>query len=132
MQLNQFGYRFSTVRGYLAAAIVASVGMVATGIGSKVVAQEEISKNLLIKLSRDQTQILCTSEAFTQCMGFTEAACLDLGEKAVEQCLAPLPETIPLADLANDTIEACPRDVYAEAGFPDEEAVACLQEVLKP
>jgi len=124
-ELNRSGSNLATVRRCLFAAIVCCIGL-----GSVVVAQEKISKLLLIKISRDQSQVLCTSEIFTQCMGFTETACLDLSEKALEQCILPLPDTIVLAELDNDTLESCPKTVYADAGYADEKAVECLQKAL--
>ena len=92
---------------------------------------DKVSKLLLIKLSREQSYALCQSEVFTQCMGFDKDACFNLSEKAVQQCLAPLPDTIKLADLQNDSLEVCPQEVYAEAGYSEEKAQACLQEALK-
>ena len=59
-------------------------------------------------------------------MGFTQKECLVLAEKAVEQCLMPLPERIELDQLSNDTIESCPKLVYEEAGYADEKAQQCL------
>lgn len=93
---------------------------------------DKLSKQLLIQLSREQSNVLCQSDVFTQCMGFNKDTCLDLSEQAVQQCLEPLPETINLAELQNDSLEACPQKVYAEAGYSDEKAQACLQQALKP
>lgn len=87
-------------------------------------------KNLLIKLSRDQGGILCNSETFTSCMNFSKSECLAISEQAIKQCIEPLPDEIDLKTLDNDTIEACPRDIYKEAGYPDEKAQACLQKAL--
>lgn len=126
-ELNQVGRRSVPVQICLLATVIGGLGL-----GGWVVAEDKLSKFLLIKISREQSQVLCTSEIFTQCMGFTETACLDLSEKAVEQCLAPLPDTISLAELDNDALEACPQGVYAEAGYTDEKAVECLQKALKP
>lgn len=93
--------------------------------------QDKLSKFLLIKLSREQSNVLCKSEVFTQCMNFTESSCLALSEKAVEQCLDPLPDTINLQELQNDTLESCPRQVYEEAGYTDLKAQDCLQKAMK-
>lgn len=90
-----------------------------------------LSKLVLMQLSRDQSQVLCQSEVFTQCMGFARSECLDLSEKALEKCLAPLPDTINLSELQNDTLEACPQTVYTEAGYTEERALTCLQQALK-
>ena len=110
--------------------LIASV-IACFGFGGWVVAQDKVSKFLIMKLSREQSQVLCASEVFTQCMGFVEARCLEISEQALEQCIAPLPDTIVLTELDNDVLEACPQSVYADAGFSNEKAVACLEEALK-
>ncbi|MEM7258429.1 MAG: hypothetical protein AAF404_13710 [Pseudomonadota bacterium] len=92
---------------------------------------DKLSKLVLMKLSRDQSQALCESAVFTQCMGFDQQQCLTLSEKALQKCLGPLPDTIKLSDLQNETLEACPQSVYTEAGYAEEKAQACLQEALK-
>jgi len=89
-----------------------------------------LSRFLLIEMSREQNAVLCGSAVFTQCMAFTEEQCLALSEKAVEKCLMPLPERIEPETLQNASIEACPRDVYADAGYTDEKAQKCLAEAL--
>ncbi len=94
-------------------------------------AQDKLSKFLLIKLSREQSTVLCKSGVFTQCMGFDESECLALSEKAVEQCLDPLPDTINLQELQNESLESCPRQVYEDAGYTELKAQACLQEAMK-
>ena len=96
-----------------------------------VVAQDKLSKSVLIELSREQSKVLCSSEVFTSCMGFEQNSCIELSEKAVQQCLMPLPDTIDLASLDNDAIEACPREVYEEAGYSEEKAQVCLQKALE-
>ena len=105
----------------------------ATGVGGWAFAQEKekISKFLLIKLSRDQSQVLCTSPEFTSCMGFSEQVCLEVSEKALEQCIVPLPDTIFLQDLNSDVLEVCPQKVYADAGYSEDKAAACLQEAAE-
>ena len=92
---------------------------------------ESLSRFLLIKLARDQSKVLCTSEQFTQCMGFSESQCLDLSELSIEQCLMPLPERISLKVLENETIENCPKKVYDDAGYSDEKAQMCLEKALQ-
>ena len=94
-------------------------------------AQDKLSKFLLIKLSREQSQVLCTSPSFTSCMGFSEQVCFEVSEKALEQCIVPLPDTIFLQDLSNDVLEACPQKVYADAGYSEEKAAACLQKATE-
>ena len=116
----------------LAMAIAISTGAIAQEQAKQETSSsEKMSKQLLIHLSREQSKVLCQSDVFTQCMGFNNSSCLDLSEKAVQQCLEPLPDTINLAELQNDSLEACPQQVYAKAGYPDEKAQACLQEALK-
>jgi len=103
-------------------ALVWSTGGVMPAFG-----QDKLSKFLLIKLSREQSVALCTSDAFTSCMGFSSKECFALSEQAVEQCLQPLPDQIDIRELQNDTIEACPRDIYVDAGYSEDQAQACLQ-----
>ncbi len=115
------------------APVAAMVTALACGtLSTAVYSQDKLSKFLLIKLSRDQSAVLCKSTVFTGCMAFTEEQCLELSEKALEQCLAPLPDTIDLAELQNEALEACPKDVYDKAGFSDEKAQQCLAEAMKP
>lgn len=92
---------------------------------------ENLSRDLLIELARDQSRVLCSSEVFTQCMGFSEEQCLDLSEQSIDQCLAPLPETISLKLLQNETIENCPKKVYDDAGYKDEQAQVCLGKAMQ-
>lgn len=93
----------------------------------------EISKFLLIQMSRDQSAAFCKSESYTQCMGFTEERCMELAEKAINQCLAPLPDKIDPTKLENSVLEDCPKGVYKEAGFEEEKAKQCfLETVEKP
>ena len=113
--------------GFLALAVAG------IGFGGWAVAQdkEKISKFLLLKLSRDQSQVLCTAQAFTSCMGFTEEVCLEVSEKALQQCIVPLPDTILLQDLNSEVLEVCPQKVYADAGYMEEKAAACLQKAFE-
>ena len=92
---------------------------------------QSLSRFLLIKLARDQSNVLCGSEVFTQCMGFSQTQCMELSEKSIEQCLLPLPERIELDMLESETLESCPKLVYQEAGFEDEKAQMCLSEALQ-
>jgi hypothetical protein len=91
-------------------------------------AQESLPRELLVQMYKDQSSQLCTLKSFTQCMNFSEKECLALSEQAVQQCLMPLPEKIILSELKNDSIEACPKQVYEDAGYSDEKAKACLLE----
>lgn len=110
--------------------LVVAVG--ATGVGGWAIAQEtdKLSKFLLLKISRDQSKVLCTSPEFTSCMGFSEKSCLEVSEKALQQCIMPLPDTISLRDLSNDVLEACPQQVYADAGYSEEKATACIHQAM--
>lgn len=115
-----------------------AVLVVAGGVGGWAVAQEpnkqetdKISKFLIMKLSREQSQVLCQSEVFTSCMDFSEQACLELSEKALQQCIVPLPETIQLQDLNSDVLELCPQQVYDEAGYSNDKAAACLEQAYE-
>ena len=92
----------------LAVALITMGGVFSPGA---VHAQDKLSKFLLMKLSREQSAVLCKSEAFTQCMAFTGNQCFELAEKALKECMGPLPDTINLAELQNDALEACPKRV---------------------
>lgn len=92
---------------------------------------ETVPRVLLIQGARDQSKVLCSSELFTQCMGFNEAQCLELSEQSIEQCLMPLPEQIDLGVLQNETLENCPKKVYDDAGYTDEKALMCLEKAMK-
>lgn len=94
-------------------------------------AQENIPKFLLIKLTRDQAGAMCSSDVFTQCMGFDSKMCLDVSEKAIETCLGPLPDEIKPETLENATLEACPQKIYAEAGFSEEKAKMCFDKAME-
>lgn len=91
---------------------------------------EKLAKALMIELSREQSQVLCQSAEFTSCMGFSEQACLDLSEEALQQCIMPLPDTIILSNLNSEVLEMCPQEVYAKAGYSNEKATDCLLEIL--
>lgn len=114
-------------------AIAMALTIAATGAGGWAIAQDpgKISKFLLLKLSRDQSQVLCASEAFTSCMGFTAQVCLELSEKALQQCIAPLPDTVLLQNLNSEVLEVCPQQVYEEAGFSNDKASECLQKIVE-
>lgn len=103
-----------------AAALVVSAPML--------VYADEISKFVLIKLSRDQAHTICKEEVYTQCMGFTEQSCIALADKAIDQCLGSLPDQIKLETLQNSQLEACPHAVYKEAGYEEEKAKMCFDE----
>ena len=93
--------------------------------------QEMIPRALLVDMARNQFSVLCQSEAFASCMGFTAQACLDLSEKAISQCLMPLPTGIDLAELDNSALKSCPKGVYADAGYSEEKAGQCFDKAME-
>ena len=93
-------------------------------------AEEPIPKFLLVKLTRDQSSVICSSEVFTQCMGFDQKECLTVSEKAIDTCLGPLPDEIDPTKLQNGTLEACPHKVYEEAGYSEEKAKECFDKAM--
>ena len=118
------------LRSYLTAGgiVATSAATVAiTTLSTPLAAQETLARELLVQMSRNQSTMLCSIKSFTECMEFTEKECLALSEQAIEQCLLPLPEKIIMSELENDSIEACPKKVYEDAGYGDEKAKACLQ-----
>ena len=111
--------------------VATSFTLLPTAVPAQEPAADKLSKQVLLQLSRDQSQVLCGSEVFTQCMGFDQTQCLAISEKALQKCLGPLPDTILLSELKNETLEACPQSVYTDEGYSDEKAQTCLQEALK-
>jgi len=113
----------------------ASIAMVATMVASAQDAPkmpDGIPKFMIVQMAADNATVLCQSEGFTQCMGFTLERCHELKDEAIDTCLGPLPDTINPAELQNESLEACPRKVYADAGFPEEKAEMCFQKVAGP
>ena len=94
-------------------------------------AEGDIPKFVLIQLTRDQASATCSSEVFTQCMGFTEEKCVALSEEAIKMCLDPLPAEINPQTLANSTLEDCPQEIYKKEGFTEEKAKMCFSEALE-
>lgn len=92
---------------------------------------EMIQRALLEGIARNQYSVLCQSEAFTQCMGFSGSACTDLSEAAIKQCLLPLPNEISPDKLDNDALESCPKQVFADAGFTEEKAGLCFDKAME-
>jgi len=90
-------------------------------------AQEPLPRSMLIKLTRDQTGLICGSEVFRQCMGFDQRQCVAISERAIEKCLALLPDEITAATLQNSALASCPKKVYAAAGYSEERAQACFK-----
>lgn len=93
--------------------------------------KDTVPRDILENMARSQYDVLCGSEVFVACMGFSEMACQDLANTAIEQCLLPLPEEINPEQLDNGAIESCPRLVFEDAGFSDEKAARCFDEAIK-
>jgi len=94
-------------------------------------AGNDIPKFVLIKLTRDQANAMCSSSAFTECMGFSAEKCVALSEEAIELCLAPLPDEINPETLQNSTLEACPQKIYQKEGFTEDKAKMCFAKGLE-
>ncbi len=121
---NRSIFRFAKNAVLLSA--IASITMAMPAMANE---KDKIPKYLLVKMAADNSNVLCSSEAFTQCMGFTAQRCVELGQEAIDTCLGPLPDSIDPEQLQNESLEACPRKVYDDAGFPEEKAEMCFQEV---
>jgi len=117
----------TTLRLSLSAAFMGTVLI----SGAAAQSDEIIPRALLEEMARNQFSILCQSEAFASCMGFTSESCQALSEQAIEQCLLPLPEEISLDKLENDALESCPKDVFADAGFSEEKAGICFDKAME-
>jgi len=111
----------------LALALAGSMG----STGSVAQSQEMLARELLVDIARNQFSVLCQSEVFASCMGFTSQACLDLSESAIEQCLMPLPKEINPDELDNAALESCPKEIYADAGFSEEQAGLCFDKAME-
>lgn len=110
--------------------LIASTLIALISIPATVFAEEPIPKFLLVKLTRDQSSTICSSEVFTQCMGFDQKECMVVAEKAIETCLGPLPDEIDPTKLQNGTLEACPQKVYQDAGYSEDKAKLCFDEAM--
>ena len=108
--------------------IVASVIVITA---SPVRSSELIPRAALVEMASGQFNVLCNSEAFTSCMGFSQSECKRLSDSAIQQCLLPLPEQIDPTKLDNASLESCPKDVFAEAGYSEEKAGMCFDEALE-
>ncbi len=92
--------------------------------------REMIPRALLEDMARSQYDVLCASEAFTACMGFSAPVCKDISAQAIDQCLSPLPKEIDPLTLDNSALESCPKQVFADAGFSEEKAEQCFDEAV--
>lgn len=92
---------------------------------------EFISRVALIDMAKNQYNVLCGSDVFNQCMGFTAMVCNDLSDTAIEQCLMTLPEEINLEKLDNSALESCPKAVFENAGFSEEKAGPCFDQAME-
>lgn len=114
--------RFSVSAGLLTGLLIsANVGQ----------SQDKIPRSTLVDMARDQFSVLCQSETFSRCMGFSSKACTDLSETAISQCLLNLPEEISLDKLDNSALESCPQSVFADAGFSEEKASECFDNAMQ-
>lgn len=98
---------------------------------SPVKSDELIPRALLVDLANGQFNVLCNTEAFASCMGFSQSECKRLSDSAIKQCLMPLPEQIDPEKLDNDALESCPKDVFADAGHSEEKAGMCFDEAME-
>ena len=85
----------------------------------------------LVDMTRAQSRVICSSEPFLGCMGFDARECLALSESAIERCLMALPAEIDPTELDHATLEACPRKIYADAGYREAEARVCFEEAIE-
>lgn len=124
--MNNRIHRFSLV---ILTGIASVFGAITTA--DLALSQETIPRALLIDIARRQYSVMCQSEIFTQCLGFSSQACIDLSEKAISQCLLSLPSEIGLNELENDVLESCPQGVFADAGFSEEKAGICIDKAME-
>jgi len=108
--------------------VVASVIVITA---SPVRSGEMIPRAALVNMANAQFNVLCNSEAFAGCMGFSQSECKRLSDSAIKQCLLPLPEEIDPDKLDNASLESCPKDVFAEAGYSEEKAGMCFDEAME-
>ena len=119
------------------ACTVAALGAVASGVAGAQEASGETARDMLIPraaivdMTRAQSRVICTSEPFLDCMGFDSGECFTLAESAIERCLMPLPAEIDPTKLDSDTLEACPRELYAEAGYEEAQGNACFARAIE-
>jgi len=125
--MQSYNYFTKSAPGRYACAFFASI------LCSGVLAQSDdtISRQVLIDMAQSQYQTLCASETFARCMGFTGTQCTDLADSAIKQCLSPLPESILTEELDNEVVEACPAQVFADAGFTEDKAALCFDEAME-
>lgn len=86
-----------------------------------------IPRAAIVDMTRAQSRVICTSEVFLSCMDFDSNECLGLSESAIEQCLMPLPASFDPTELDSETLEACPKALYEQAGYPEEKAAQCFE-----
>lgn len=120
-------FRHTTFRLTLSASLLGTVLL----SGSIAQSDEMIQRALLVEMARNQFSVLCQSEAFASCMGFTTESCMNLSEQAIKQCLLPLPKEISPEKLDNSALESCPKGVYADAGYSEEKAGVCFDKAME-
>ncbi len=108
-----------------------AVASVVVITASPVRSGEIIPRAILIDMARGQYDVLCQSEVFAGCMGFSQSECKRLSDSAIQQCLLPLPEEIDPDKLDNAALESCPKDVFADAGYSEEKAGMCFDEAME-
>ncbi|NND91797.1 MAG: hypothetical protein HKN42_13130 [Granulosicoccus sp.] len=117
-----------TLSRRIAVAGIASLVIVGGDLASS---QEMIPRTLLVEMARNQFSVLCQSDSFASCMGFSTGTCLKLSETAIAQCLLPLPAEISPKNLQNRVLESCPKSVFAKAGFTEEKAGPCFDQAMQ-
>lgn len=120
----------TNVSGLTIACLLVAVSVGFTAIPAFAQSDEKVPRVMLENMARSQYAVLCSSQEFTSCMGFTGTACNDLAEAAIKQCLLPLPEEINPSELDNDAVESCPKEVFADAGFTEEQAGICFDKAM--
>ena len=120
-------FHYTTFRHTLSASLLGTFLL----SGSVAQSDEMIRRALLVDMARNQFSILCQSEAFASCMGFTSESCMSLSEQAITQCLLPLPKEISPENLENSALESCPKGVFADAGFSEEKAGVCFDKAME-
>ncbi|MFK8083844.1 MAG: hypothetical protein AB8B97_26475 [Granulosicoccus sp.] len=114
------------------APLIIAIFIYLSGVPAFAQSGDKVPRALLENMARSQYAVLCGSSEFTDCMGFDRTACQELAEAAIQQCLLPLPDEISTDELDNDAIEACPKQVFADAGFTEEQAGVCFDKAMAP
>lgn len=127
--MNSKQTKIVTLGGGLLALIIIGISTSSSPVLSQ--SREMIPRALLEDMAKRQYSILCSSEAFTSCMGFSGNVCNEIASDAIKQCLLPLPSEIDPIELDNSALESCPKQVFANAGYSEEKAVECFDEAMQ-